>query len=151
MRAVAVVLALGAACSGAKSIPQGSAPTSTAPTTTELTTTTTEAVTTTEAPTTTTEAPARNSGIVESSTVPVATTAPARSSSATLASIRYCESRGDYSADTGNGYYGAYQFDLSTWAAAGGSGNPADASPAEQDARAQAWIDAGHRGAWPNC
>lgn len=72
--------------------------------------------------------------------------------SAQLASIRACESGGDYQAVSPSGkYHGAYQFDLATWAAAGGSGNPANASPAEQDARAQAWIDAGHRGAWPNC
>lgn len=70
----------------------------------------------------------------------------------TLASIRACESGGDYTAVSPNGQYrGAYQFDRQTWAAAGGSGDPAAASPSEQDMRAQAWIDAGHRGAWPNC
>lgn len=68
-----------------------------------------------------------------------------------LASIRACESGGDYATNTGNGYYGAYQFDLQTWQAAGGTGNPASASPAEQDAVAAAWIAAGHRSAWPNC
>ena len=52
------------------------------------------------------------------------------------ANIRQCESGGDYSIDTGNGYYGAYQFDLGTWASVGGSGSPSDASPAEQDMRA---------------
>ena len=29
--------------------------------------------------------------------------------------IKYYESRGEYSIDTGNGYYGAYQFDPVTW------------------------------------
>ena len=52
------------------------------------------------------------------------------------ASLRQCESSGDYSIDTGNGYYGAYQFDQSTWESVGGSGSPADASPSEQDYRA---------------
>ena len=52
------------------------------------------------------------------------------------ANIRQCESGGDYSIDTGNGYYGAYQFDLGTWASVGGSGSPSNASPAEQDMRA---------------
>lgn len=76
---------------------------------------------------------------------------PIRASS-DLASIRECESGGDYSAVSPGGQYrGAYQFDSDTWAAAGGSGDPADASPAEQDARAQSWIDQGNRGAWPNC
>jgi len=70
-----------------------------------------------------------------------------------LASIRACESEGSggYSANTGNGYFGAYQFDLQTWRAAGGSGNPADASPAEQDRIAASHIANGNRGAWPNC
>lgn len=47
-----------------------------------------------------------------------------------------CESTNTYSINTGNGYYGAYQFDLSTWKSVGGSGYPNDASPAEQDYRA---------------
>lgn len=50
--------------------------------------------------------------------------------------LRQCESTNNYAIDTGNGYYGAYQFDLSTWRSVGGSGSPADASPAEQDYRA---------------
>jgi peptidoglycan hydrolase-like protein with peptidoglycan-binding domain len=29
--------------------------------------------------------------------------------------LRQCESGGNYSINTGNGYYGAYQFDISTW------------------------------------
>ena len=71
--------------------------------------------------------------------------------SSDLASIRACESESDYSTDTGNGYYGAYQFHPDTWASVGGSGNPADASSAEQDMRAQMMIDAGRRSEWPNC
>ena len=68
-----------------------------------------------------------------------------------LASIRACESGGNYSTNTGNGFYGAYQFDQQTWNSVGGSGNPANASPSEQDSRAQALI--GQRGTspWPNC
>lgn len=71
---------------------------------------------------------------------------------AELEAIAQCESGGDYSTNTGNGFYGAYQFDQGTWQAAGGSTATADqASPAEQDAVAQSWIDSGHRAAWPNC
>ena len=36
----------------------------------------------------------------------------------------------------GNGFYGEYQFTQATWAVVGGTGNPAAASPAEQDERA---------------
>ena len=32
-----------------------------------------------------------------------------------LEALRWCESTNDYAADTGNGYYGAYQFSLETW------------------------------------
>lgn len=50
--------------------------------------------------------------------------------------LRLCESSDDYSANTGNGYYGAYQFDLPTWRSVGGSGRPDQASRADQDLRA---------------
>lgn len=68
-----------------------------------------------------------------------------------LASIRACESGGNYATNTGNGYYGAYQFDQQTWNSVGGSGNPANASPAEQDARANALIAQRGTSPWPNC
>ena len=41
--------------------------------------------------------------------------------------LRMCESTNRYDINTGNGYYGAYQFDLSTWRSVGGSGYPNDA------------------------
>jgi hypothetical protein len=53
------------------------------------------------------------------------------------ACIRQRESGGSYGTNTGNGYYGAYQFSLPTWQSVGGSGLPSQASPAEQDRRAQ--------------
>lgn len=69
-----------------------------------------------------------------------------------LASIRACESGGNYATNTHNGFSGAYQFDNQTWKAAGGSTAEAwQASPAEQDRVAAHWIASGHRGAWPNC
>ncbi|MAE63570.1 MAG: transglycosylase, partial [Phycisphaeraceae bacterium] len=39
---------------------------------------------------------------------------------AELSSIRQCESGGNYSYNDGQ-FYGAYNFDLSTWHAAGGT------------------------------
>jgi hypothetical protein len=68
-----------------------------------------------------------------------------------LASIRECESGGDYSTNTGNGFYGAYQFTQETWESVGGSGSPASASPAEQDAAAQRLIEQSGTSPWPNC
>lgn len=67
------------------------------------------------------------------------------------AGLRQCEAGGNYSANTGNGYYGAYQFSQSTWNSVGGSGNPANASPAEQDYRAQLLYQRAGRGSWPVC
>jgi hypothetical protein len=65
----------------------------------------------------------------------------------TLACIRSYE--GDYGTDTGNGYYGAYQFAEGTWESVGGSGNPAEASPAEQDARAAELLRREGLAPWP--
>lgn len=62
-----------------------------------------------------------------------------------------CESGGDPGADTGNGYYGLYQFSQSTWEAMGGSGVPSDASAAEQTMRAQALQQQSGWGQWPAC
>ncbi len=50
--------------------------------------------------------------------------------------LRMCESSNNYSINTGNDHYGAYQFDLGTWRSVGGTGYPNKASAAEQDARA---------------
>lgn len=68
-----------------------------------------------------------------------------------LAGLRACESGGNYSTNTGNGFYGAYQFTLSTWASVGGSGNPAYASPAEQDYRAAVLWRREGSAPWPVC
>ncbi|WP_284700289.1 transglycosylase family protein [Nakamurella alba] len=64
------------------------------------------------------------------------TSALADPSANAWASVRQCESGGNYSINTGNGYYGAYQFDLGTWRSVGGTGTPSSASAAEQDYRA---------------
>lgn len=68
-----------------------------------------------------------------------------------LASIRACESGGNYSTNTGNGFYGAYQFTQQSWEAVGGTGNPAAASPAEQDKRAAMLMAQSGSGNWPVC
>ncbi|MGH9063999.1 MAG: transglycosylase family protein [Acidimicrobiales bacterium] len=78
--------------------------------------------------------------------------APAPSAgSGAFAALRQCESGGNYAADTGNGYYGAYQFSAATWAGLGYRGLPSQASPAEQD-QAAARLQAGSGwGQWPTC
>lgn len=52
-----------------------------------------------------------------------------------LYKLRMCESGGNYTTNTGNGYYGAYQFSLQTWNAYGTGYARADLAPADvQDA-----------------
>jgi len=70
---------------------------------------------------------------------------------ATLESIAACESGGDPTAVNAAGYYGKYQFDESTWASVGGSGNPAEASEAEQDYRAALLYAQAGASPWPVC
>ncbi len=65
--------------------------------------------------------------------------------------LRLCESGGNYTIDTGNGYYGAYQFDLQTWWAMGYSGLPSDALPATQDEAAARLQAARGWEPWPAC
>jgi len=68
-----------------------------------------------------------------------------------LQAIARCESGGNPRADTGNGFYGKYQFTLQTWQAMGGSGNPARASEREQDRRAARVMAVAGAGQWPVC
>ena len=75
----------------------------------------------------------------------------ARGSDTDFARLRACESGGRYGTDTGNGYYGAYQFDLGTWHSLGYGGNPANSAPSTQDAAAhQLQADRGWQ-PWPSC
>lgn len=62
-----------------------------------------------------------------------------------------CESGGNWSINTGNGYYGGLQFTPASWRAVGGSGLPSQASREEQISRAQALQARQGWGAWPAC
>jgi hypothetical protein len=68
-----------------------------------------------------------------------------------FAKLRQCESGGNYSIDTGNGFYGAYQFDLGTWHGLGYSGKPSDAPPAMQDEAAHKLYNSRGWSPWPSC
>jgi resuscitation-promoting factor RpfA len=70
---------------------------------------------------------------------------------ATWDALAECESGGNWSIDTGNGYYGGLQFSQSTWEANGGTGNPAHASRAEQIRVAENVLATQGWGAWPSC
>lgn len=97
---------------------------------------------------------------------PVAVVAPApsqasaspRSSSAPVAAggsvwdqLATCEAGGNWAINTGNGYYGGLQFNLSSWQAVGGTGLPSDASRDEQIMRGQMLQARQGWGAWPSC
>ncbi|WP_104168711.1 transglycosylase family protein [Arthrobacter sp. SX1312] len=62
-----------------------------------------------------------------------------------------CESGGNWSINTGNGYLGGLQFSQQSWNAAGGSGSPAQASVAEQKRVATNLQQMQGWGAWPAC
>ena len=108
-----------------------------------MTTTTAAPVTTTTAApaTTTTAAPA-----------PAATTAAAGGPTPQQwLELRQCESGDNYADNTGNGYYGAYQFSEATWQSLGYSGLPSNAAPAQQDQAAQILQARYGWGQWPEC
>ena len=89
------------------------------------------------------------------STAPAASTA-ASSSSVTrttdLATIAQCESGGDPTAISSDGVYrGKYQFTRASWAAVGGTGDPAAAPESEQDQRAALLMAKQGPKAWPRC
>jgi uncharacterized protein YlxW (UPF0749 family) len=84
--------------------------------------------------------------------VPVRGGGPTPEEAAFLAKVRQCESGGNYSIVSSTGRYrGAYQFSVQTWQGVGGTGDPAAASPAEQDARALALLRLQGTRAWPVC
>jgi ferric-dicitrate binding protein FerR (iron transport regulator) len=65
--------------------------------------------------------------------------------------LAQCESGGNWSINTGNGYYGGLQFGMTAWRATGGSGRPDQNSREEQIRRAEILLDMQGWGAWPAC
>jgi resuscitation-promoting factor RpfB len=86
---------------------------------------------------------------------PVAAAAPAANfagGSTVWDQLAQCESGGNWAINTGNGYYGGLQFNLSTWRSYGGTGYPHQNSRETQIAIATKVRDAsGGYGAWPAC
>jgi cytoskeletal protein RodZ len=159
---------------------QASGPTTTAPTTTPtsgatLSPTTTRAppvttvaaasiTTTTEPVTTTAVAPATTTTIEPVTTTtaaPPTTAAPAATTTASSAEpppaggvwleLRECESGDNYQTDTGNGFYGAYQFAASTWTGLGLSGLASQAPYWVQDEAAERLQAQYGWKPWPAC
>jgi hypothetical protein len=123
------------------------APTTAAPTTTQAP----RRTTTTAAPTTTTTAPEPEPAPAAEDTSEGGYAYDDPRSTQVWYDLAECESGGNWSIDTGNGYYGGLQFSLPTWESVGGSGYPHEHPAATQiefgrtlQAR-QGW------GAWPHC
>ena len=77
---------------------------------------------------------------------------PATADGLNWAALATCESGGRPNAVSGTGKYrGMYQFSTTTWAAVGGSGDPAAASAEEQTMRAQMLYARSGAGQWPHC
>ncbi|MFD3654187.1 transglycosylase family protein [Streptomyces sp. NPDC058620] len=78
-------------------------------------------------------------------------TGASAASVATWDAVAQCESGGNWSINTGNGYYGGLQFSQSSWAAAGGTqyASRADlATKSQQIATAEKLLDMQGPGAW---
>lgn len=65
--------------------------------------------------------------------------------------LAQCEAGGDWSINTGNGYYGGLQFHPTSWRAVGGTGLPHHHSREEQIYRGQKLQALQGWGAWPGC
>jgi len=149
-------------------------------TTTSATTTAATVVTTTTSPAATSPAPAKTERPTAATTTtsdasspsgepsPASTSGPSTTSSPSTTSasgaatrpppaggvwleLRECESGDNYQADTGNGFYGAYQFAWSTWTELGYSGRPDQAPYWLQDEAAQKLEAMEGWAPWPAC
>ncbi len=77
--------------------------------------------------------------------------ASAGGSTAQFERLAQCESGGNWSINTGNGYYGGIQFNLATWRGLGFSGYPHQASKATQIAAGQKLQSQRGWSPWPAC
>src|SRR5664279_5315739 len=66
-------------------------------------------------------------------------------------SVAACESGGNATTNTGNGYYGLYQFDQQTWQSLGHSGTADQYSAAQQTAAAEQLYAQRGSSPWPVC
>jgi resuscitation-promoting factor RpfA len=85
---------------------------------------------------------------------PLLAAAPAHADSVNWDAIAQCESGGNWSINTGNGYYGGLQFSGSTWLAYGGGSYAPTANRASRSAQiavAEKVLAGQGIGAWPTC
>lgn len=84
--------------------------------------------------------------------IPIPTSDPKSPDDAEIwENIAKCETNGNWSSDTGNGYFGGLQFSQGAWNSVGGSGNPAQASKDEQISRGKMLQKMRGWGVWGAC
>jgi resuscitation-promoting factor RpfA len=84
----------------------------------------------------------------------IGASAASAASSSQWDKVASCESGGNWSINTGNGYYGGLQFTSSTWAAYGGHSYASQANQAGKGAQiavAEKVLASQGKGAWPVC
>ncbi|MFF2122235.1 transglycosylase family protein [Kitasatospora sp. NPDC058184] len=84
----------------------------------------------------------------------VTATSASAATSSTWDAVAQCESGGNWSTSTGNGFHGGLQFSPSTWAAYGGTAYASQANKAtkaQQIAVAEKVLASQGAGAWPVC
>ena len=82
---------------------------------------------------------------------PVTAAAPRPADDSIWQRLRNCEAGGRYDRNSGNGYYGAYQFSPGTWRSLGYKGLPHQAPPEVQDEAARKLQARSGWGQWPAC
>src|SRR5512133_264702 len=97
------------------------------------------------------QAPAMPPATAPSAAPAGAPVAPADTPVSTWDKVAQCESGGDWTTSTGNGFHGGLQFTATTWRSFGGSGMPHQASRTEQIAVAERVLTAQGWKAWPAC
>jgi resuscitation-promoting factor RpfA len=90
-------------------------------------------------------------GLVATSFLGFPVTSAQAASDATWDRVAKCESGGNWSARTGNGFHGGLQFKPGTWKANGGTGRADRAPRAEQIRVAENVLRSQGPGAWPVC
>lgn len=95
--------------------------------------------------------PTQQSSSGGSSSSAASSSAPAVASGSVWDRLAQCESGGNWSINTGNGYYGGLQFSAATWRSVGGSGLPHQHSREEQIRRGQILQQRAGWGQWPSC
>lgn len=86
------------------------------------------------------------------SSAPLAATPIPAEDKAILDQLAQCESGGNLAAESPDGrYFGKYQFSQATWESMGGTGSPAEADEATQDALAYKLYQQRGTAPWPSC